>query len=81
MRREGQSRGLAPERLGARASGADHRAVAAVHAVEIADRHHRAVQWADIDALRAVARDMEWDRFAHFYIMRRFQAPVRLARG
>ena len=42
MRREGQRRRLAAERLGARARGADHGAVAAVHAVEIADRHHGA---------------------------------------
>ena len=55
MRREGQRRGLAPERLGALERGADHGAVAAMHAVEIADRHHGAAQRADV----AVARDME----------------------
>src|SRR5665213_1444731 len=69
MRREGQSRGLAPERLGACASGADHSAMAAVHAVEIADRHNGAMQRADIDALRAFVRDMEGCRSAHFCIM------------
>ena len=64
-----KSRGLAPERLGALQRGTDHGAVAAVHAVEIADRHHGAVQRADIDALRAVVRDMEGCRSAHFCIM------------
>ena len=59
MRRESQRRGLAAERLGARQGRPDHRAVAAMHAVEIADRHHGAVQRPDIDGLRAVARDME----------------------
>ena len=48
MRRESERRGLAAERLGARKRGADHRAVAAMHAVEIADRHHGAVQRPDI---------------------------------
>ena len=33
---------------GARARGVDHRAVAAMHAVEIADRHHRAAQRAGL---------------------------------
>src|SRR6185437_10415407 len=72
MRREGQSRGLAPKRLGARAGGADHGAMAPMYAVEIADRHHGAVQRTDIDALRAVAGDMEGCRSAHFRVMRPF---------
>ena len=49
MRRKGQGRRLASERAGARARRLDHRAVAAVHAVEIADRHHRAGERAGID--------------------------------
>ena len=59
MRREGQGRHLALERAGALERGADHRAVAAMHAVEIADRQHGALQRPDIERLRAVARDME----------------------
>ena len=58
MRREGQRRGLAAERLGALERGADHGAMAAMHAVEIADRHHGAVQ-RPLDAMRTVAHDMK----------------------
>jgi hypothetical protein len=47
--------------------------VAAVNAVEIADRHHGAVQRPDIGRnigiLRAVASDVEVYGFAHFCIM------------
>ncbi len=66
MRREGQGRGLAAERPGSLKRGADHGAVAAVHAVEIADRHHGAVQRPDIDGRRAVARDMEGSGICSF---------------
>jgi two-component system chemotaxis response regulator CheY len=73
VRREGQGRGLAAERLGSAERGADHRAVAAVHAVEIANRHHGAVQRPDIgrniSILRAVADEVEACGFAHFRVM------------
>ena len=59
VRREGQRRGLAAERPGALQRGADHRAMAAMHAVEIADRHHGAGQRAAGDRLRAAADDLE----------------------
>ena len=44
MRFEGQRRGRPGERLGARQRGRDHRPVAAMHAVEIADGDDRAVE-------------------------------------
>ena len=96
MRREGQRRRLAAKRLGARQRGADHRAVAAMHAVEIADRHHGAVERPDvetlIDALRAALRAFKGDvkgcRFAHFQVkfasgshLAALSGPIRLARG
>ena len=59
MRRKGQRRRLPAERARARQRRADHGAVAAMNAVEIADRHHRAGQRAAVDALRAAARDVE----------------------
>ncbi len=59
MRREGQRRSLAAERTGALERGADHGAMAAMHAVEIADRHHGAGQRAASDPLRAAADDMK----------------------
>ena len=62
MRREGQSRGLAPERLRAFLRCSDDGAVAAVHAVEIADRHHRAMQRPAVNFVARPARDMEADR-------------------
>ena len=71
VRREGQRRRLALERAGALERGADHRAVAAVHAVEIADRQHGALQRPDIERLRAVARDMERFRGQIGLFMRR----------
>ena len=55
MRREGQRRGLAAELARALERSADHGAVAAVHAVEIADRHHGAGEHARL----AVANDMK----------------------
>ncbi len=51
---------LRPSLAGAREGGADHGAVAAMHAVEIADRHHGAVQRPDIDR----ARRATWKAFA-----------------
>ena len=45
---------LRPSALARVERGADHRAVAAVHAVEIADRHHGAVQRPDV-AMRRCA--------------------------
>ena len=59
VRREGQCRRLAAERTGALERGPDHRAMAAMHAVEIADRHHGAGQRTAGDPLRAAADDME----------------------
>ena len=44
VRLEGERRGRPAERLGALQRSRDHRAVAAVHAVEIADGDHRAAQ-------------------------------------
>ncbi len=55
MRRKGQSRGLAAELARAFKRSPDHGAVAAVHAVEIADRHHRASEHARL----AIANDIE----------------------
>src|SRR5690348_848641 len=49
MREERQRRGLAAQRLGARQRRVDHGAMAPVHPVEIADRHHGAVKRAGID--------------------------------
>ena len=43
MRLEGQRRGRTAEAACARHRGADHRAMAAMHALEIADRDHRAL--------------------------------------
>ena len=53
MRGEGERRRLAPELVGARAGGPDHGAVAAVHAVEIADRNHGADECVCIDGIDA----------------------------
>ena len=44
MRLEGQRRGRPAERLGARQRGRDHRPVAAMHAVEIADGDDGAIE-------------------------------------
>ena len=44
MRLEGQRRGRPAERLGARERGRDHGAVAAMHAVEIADGDDGAIE-------------------------------------
>ena len=44
MRLEGEHRGRAAEPPRARHRGADHRAMAAMHALEIADRNHRTSQ-------------------------------------
>ena len=77
VRREGQSRRGAAEFLGALQRGADHGAVATMDAVEIADRHHGAVQRTDIDgfgALCAFADDVEGSGFAHFRAMAPFRA-------
>ena len=79
MRRERQRRRLAAERLGALERGADHGAVAAMHAVEVADRHHAAVQRADIAAL-PVAGDVKAGRIAHFDAMPPFRAATVSAR-
>ena len=48
MRREGQSRGLGAERGGARKRRADDGTMTAVHAIEVADRHDRAIKRARI---------------------------------
>ena len=53
MRLEGQRRGLAGRAPRARERRADHGAMAAMHAVEIADRHHGAAQRADDGRRRA----------------------------
>ena len=80
---------LRPSALARLKRGADHRAVAAVHAVEIADRHHGAVQRPDIGrnigTLRAVAGDVEVPGFAHIRrhvrILPPCRATLRLPRG
>ena len=56
MRVEGKRRRLAAERPGTRAGGVDHRAVAAMDAVEITDRDDGASQGPRVD-LRAGATD------------------------
>ena len=69
MRRKGQRRGRAAQRLGALERGADHGAVTAMHAVEIADRHHGAVQRTDRDVLGAAADSVEAAGFAHIRVI------------
>ena len=59
MRREGQRRRRPPERAGARQRRPDHGAVAAVDAVEIADRHHGAGKRPRVDRGPWPLRDME----------------------
>ncbi len=62
MRREGE-RGRRPLQAAARAQrGADHGAVAAMHAVEIADRHHGAGERPGLKGAAGTARDMEGGR-------------------
>jgi hypothetical protein len=60
MRRKRERRRLAPERAGACESSPDHRAMAAMYAVKIADRYHTAFQQADVADVRAHARDVKF---------------------
>ncbi len=56
-------RGLAPERLRALLRCSDDGTMTAVHAVEIADRHHGAMQRAGVDLGAWPARDMKGASF------------------
>ena len=59
MRLEGEHCRRAPEPVGARHRSADHRAMAAMHALEIADREHRAPKRAGMR--RQVERVLDHD--------------------
>src|SRR6185312_5678680 len=59
MRREGQRRRLAPEAACAGKRRADHRAMAAMHAVEIADCDHSTLQRAGVAFSRIRAHNMK----------------------
>jgi hypothetical protein len=72
MRLEGERRGSPPQRLGARQRGRDHGAVAAMHAVEIADGDDGAVERVvggrfaphhdeRLSRLRLVGHDRRWN--------------------
>src|SRR3974377_2556578 len=56
---KGKRRGLAAERVGPLKGSTDDGAMSAMHAVEIADRHHGPPQRSDVGARFAVAHNIK----------------------